>query len=35
MAVGCWYEELAPTTDDEVQQLLNRAAHERATITTV
>jgi predicted phosphoribosyltransferase len=26
MAVGEWYEEFAPTTDEEVRELLARAA---------
>ena len=28
-AVGLWYEDFAPTTDDEVRSLLERAAHEQ------
>ena len=28
-AVGAWYEDFTQTTDDEVRELLNRAAHER------
>jgi putative phosphoribosyl transferase len=28
-AVGTWYANFLPTTDDEVKNLLNRAAHER------
>jgi putative phosphoribosyl transferase len=28
-AVGTWYANFLPTTDDEVKSLLNRAAHER------
>ncbi len=27
MAVGCWYEDFTQTSDDEVRDLLNRAAH--------
>ena len=28
-AVGTWYSNFMQTTDDEVRQLLDRAAHER------
>ena len=28
-AVGAWYQDFTQTTDDEVRDLLNRAAHER------
>jgi predicted phosphoribosyltransferase len=28
-AVGAWYQDFTQTTDDEVRELLNRAAHER------
>ncbi len=30
MAVGLWYDEFAQTTDREVRELLDRAAHEQA-----
>jgi predicted phosphoribosyltransferase len=30
-AVGCSYEDFSPTTDDEVRDLLRRAAEEHAT----
>jgi putative phosphoribosyl transferase len=29
-AVGLWYEDFSPTTDDQVRDLLARAAHQRA-----
>jgi putative phosphoribosyl transferase len=28
-AVGAWYQDFTQTTDDEVRELLDRAAHER------
>jgi predicted phosphoribosyltransferase len=30
IAVGLWYEDFSQTTDDEVRELLQRAADERA-----
>jgi predicted phosphoribosyltransferase len=27
MAVGLWYEDFAQTSDEEVRELLDRAAH--------
>jgi putative phosphoribosyl transferase len=30
-AVGVWYEDFSQTTDAEVRELLERAAHERVT----
>jgi predicted phosphoribosyltransferase len=34
-AVGFWYQDFSPTTDEEVRQLLERAAHEHASVAPV
>jgi predicted phosphoribosyltransferase len=33
-AVGLWYEDFSQTTDDEVRDLLGRAARERAATSS-
>ena len=30
-AVGLWYEDFAPPSEEEIQALLDRAAHEQAS----